>query len=98
MATFNAEVKITNFNEINAPTNPPVFAPDDFANALTLLVNAANKNEQTYLDDAIHSAKVKNENGFIEALKKVAALGGDILTRVSSEALVSYLRVNGIIH
>ena len=75
----------------------PVFNADEFAKALMPLMDMADKIQRPYIEQAIQSAQDKDENAFISALKKVAAVGGNILTQVASQALVLYLRGKDIL-
>lgn len=103
MAQFQDKVTIYQYNEFHGPGTaeppvipPPAFTPDEFANALREVVDDGNKSEQTYLRRAIQSAEAKNENAFLDALKKVIEVGGNILAKITSEALIAYLRANNL--
>ena len=106
MATFNGPVTIGQYNEVKGDNakidmtkdNPvATFDADEFADALTSLMEKADRIQRPYIEDAIHSAQKKDESAFISALKKVATVGGNILTQVASQALILYLRGNGIL-
>lgn len=102
MAEFKGTVHIGTFVEMNGEKanlylgQNAQFLPDNFAEALRTIRNDASVSEREYIDQAINSAETKNENAFIQALKKVAEFGGNILAKVSSEVFIAYLRAKGI--
>ena len=59
--------------------------------------NVFDEAQKKDIDEAIEAADQKNESKLISALKKVATFGRDILTQVSAEVFVSYMRSKGII-
>lgn len=61
------------------------------------LMNSGTDAEKQALQEAVSAIDEKNESKFKAVLKKIADMFGDVVTNVSSELLIAYMRQNGLL-
>lgn len=94
--TFNFNGTVYNQGVIGSNTNN--YCPDILLNELVALLTDAQDNEKILIEDAIAAiTEKKEEKKVVLLLKKIASIGGGILSKISADVAVNYLRSNGII-
>ena len=68
------------------------FVPD-----LEALLHETEGTEKAFIQDAIQSAKSNDESNFLKVLKKIQQLGENVLTKITSEVFITYLRGHNLI-